>query len=221
MATLPTIARGQVEAADFLVAHQGPDGAWRYEFPFTYTDADGDRSQTLAAGWVAAQAQGNAISLLARMYAATGERRYLTAANRGLQPLGRPVGAAGIAVALDGHTLLAGYPTPTPTLTLEDYEGALIGVADLAPYSQQAQRLLSTLLPSFYWSLPLYTSPSGMPYYDLFQHFAGGARGEIDPTSAQTCAAALRTLLAGYPSPAAAGALATWTAALNALGLGA
>jgi len=209
-----------IEAADFLIAHQGPDGAWRYEFPFSYSDADGDRSQTLPAGWVAAQAQGNAISLLARMYAATGESRYLTAANRGLGPLRRPVGDGGVAVTLAGHTLLAGYPTPTPTLTLEDYEGALIGVADLAPYSQQAQQLLSTLLPSFYWSLPLYTSASGMPYYDLFQDFVAGARGEIDPASAQTCAAALRTLLAGYPSPAGARALASWTAALGALGLG-
>ena len=109
--------------------------------------------------------------------------------------------------------------TPVPTLTLEDYEGALIGVADLAPYSRQAQQLLSRLLPSFYWSLPLYTSASGMPYYDLLQDFVASARGEVDPASAQVCATALRTLLAGYPSAVGAHALAAWTAALGAAGL--
>ena len=73
----------------------------------------------------------------------------------------------GSVFTLDGHRLLAGYPTSTPSLTLEDYELTLIGVADLAAYSEQAQVLLGALLPSFYWSLALYTGPTGMPYYDL------------------------------------------------------
>ena len=59
-----------INVADFLVSHQNWDGAWRYTFPFEYDD-DGV-SEPLPAGWVAAQAQGNVISLLSRMYAATG-----------------------------------------------------------------------------------------------------------------------------------------------------
>ena len=201
-----------IRAADFLVAHQGADGAWRYTFAFTYSD---DRvRQRLPAGWIAAQAQGNAISLLSRMYAATGERGYLLAAIRGLQPFSRRVGAGGIVVDYDAHHLLAGFPTATPTLTLEDYELALIGVADLAPHSTEAQTMLSGLMANFYWSLALYTSPSGRPYYDLSEHFAR-TRGATDVTSARFCLWGLRTLLAGYRSPRGETALATWTAALK------
>jgi len=206
-----------IKAADFLISRQGPDGAWRYTFPFTYDDDV--ISESLPAGWIAAQAQGNAISLLTRMYAATGDRRYLTAAIRGLQPFSRTVGEGGLAFTLDGHRLLAGYPTSTPSLTLEDYELALIGVADLAAYGEQAQVLLGALLPSFYWSLALYTSPTGMPYFDLAQDFAPMAGGDIDPASAQACAEALSALLSAYPSTAGASALAAWTIALKTLGL--
>jgi hypothetical protein len=212
-----TARAAAIKATDCLVSRQGPDGAWRYAFPFTYDDDA--ISESLPAGWIAAQARGNAISLPTRMYAATGDGRYPTAAIRGLQPFTRTVGNGGLAFTLDGHRLLAGYPTSTPSPTLEDYESALIGVADLAAYSEQAQALLSTLLPSFYWSLALYTSPTGMPYDDLAQDFAPMAAGDIDPTSAQSCAAALSALLAGYPSTSGASALAAWTIALKTLGL--
>ena len=58
-----------------------------------------------------------------------------------------------------------------------------------------------------------------MPYDDLAQDFAPMAAGDIDPTSAQSCAAALSALLAGYPSTSGASALAAWTIALKTLGL--
>jgi hypothetical protein len=202
-------------AANFLVAHQDRDGAWRYQYPFTYAPIP-TVSQSVAAGWLGAQAQGNAISLLSVMYAATGDERYLTAADRALAPFDRLVGAGGIAYIYEGHTLLAGFPTPTPTLTLEDYEEALLGVAELAAVSRNARALLARLLPDFYWSLSLYTSPTGMPYYDLSQLFTPGAMPDINLSSAQYCAATLRVLLAAYPSTSGTTALKSWTAALNA-----
>ena len=74
--------------------------------------------------------------------------------------------------------------------------------------------MLSGLMANFYWSLVLYTSPSGRPYYDLSEHFAR-TRGVTDVTSARFCLWGLRTLLAGYGSPRGETALATWTAALK------
>ena len=200
-----------IEAADFLVARQGRDGAWRYRYGFTYVH--GHISERIAPGWVAAQAQGNAISFLIRMYAATGRWRYIASAVRALRPFTRPVAAGGLVVDFDGHRLLAGFPTARPSLTLEDFELALIGVADLAPYSAQAQVMLNGLLANFFWSLPLYTSPDGRPYFDLVQLFAR-THGVTDKSAAAFCVIGLRTLLAGYRSPRGETALARWTAAL-------
>jgi hypothetical protein len=212
-----TSARSQaVAAADFLIHSQGANGAWRYEFPFTYDDGVVD--EVIRPGWISAQAQGNAISFLSYMYMATGDRPFLAAAVRALRPYTRAVGAGGIAFSLDGHTLLAGFPTPTPTLTLEDYEFALLGVADLAPYSAQAQHLLSALLPSFYWALTLYTSPRGRPYYDLVQNFVRGASGRVSEASARSCALVLRTLVAAYPSVHSARVMTVWTRSDDASG---
>lgn len=71
--------------ADWLVRTQHKNGEWEYAFP---EPAPGS-SQVLAPGWASALAQGQALSLLGRVYRHTHAARYLGAIQSGLVPLDR------------------------------------------------------------------------------------------------------------------------------------
>lgn len=136
--------------------------------PFTYSRDDAP----LAVPWVAAQAQGNALSLLVRVWRATRDGRYGAAARRAVGPFERPVGRRGVRRRMGDRVVYEGFPTKAPSVPPEDFQLALLGLYDLAPYSPRAARLLQTALAGLDWSLAWYTDERGNALLDL-RHYGG------------------------------------------------
>jgi hypothetical protein len=177
--TSATDAEAARRCADWLMAHQASDGSWLYEFP------NANPRYTLPTPWRSALAQGQAISLLARLYVRTHQREYLTAAQRAMAPLLKPVAAGGLLRRLpDGGMWLEEYPdTRRAAYVLNGFLYTIIGVYDLwaATHRQDYLTLVRTLELSARRSLPLFRSSlrrrgemvatvpgqDGWPKYDL------------------------------------------------------
>jgi hypothetical protein len=119
--------RRMLRAASGLLRTQR-GGRWEYDFPFTV----GGMWETLHPPWISAMAQGLAMSLLTRAYAATGQRRYLQAARGALRPFRRSVPNGGVVRRYGGHRWYEEYPTPTPSYVLNGFGFTLLGLYDLA-----------------------------------------------------------------------------------------
>jgi hypothetical protein len=120
--------RGARECADSLVECQHLDGPqaggllhWR---PLGHTFV-------LRPPWISAMAQGEAASLLVRVFGATGEERYADAARRALAPLEVDAPAGGARARLDGMWFPEEYPTEPPSFVLNGAIFALWGVRDV------------------------------------------------------------------------------------------
>jgi heparosan-N-sulfate-glucuronate 5-epimerase len=131
-----------IQAARWLVAHQHPDGSWQYGFDFKLYSLE------LKPPWISALAQGQAMSLLWRVYAATGWHRYIAAALAALGPLEKPLRAGGVASVWKGVLWFEEYPTDPPLHVLNGFEFTLIGLHDLSDVSPEARRLFRTGLSS-------------------------------------------------------------------------
>jgi hypothetical protein len=198
-------------SGDWLLARQARDGGWHYPIPDSLASLGVERP--LRPGWIAAQAQGDSISLLVRLYRATGEQAYLRAAKRGLRPYERsPVGQHGFRVIVRGHVFYDGFSTDPPSLVLEDFQITLLGLADLAPLDAEAQRLFREGLRSLYWALPLLESGEGKPLYSLTYLTVPDAPRIYDPAAHTLNAGILCELSRRYPSPQAARYAARWEA---------
>ena len=102
---------------------RAPDARWAYPFPWL----------DLRPPWLSAMAQGEGISVLVRAWVLTHQQRYLTQAQRALEPLIQPIEAGGVRSSLDdGRPFLEEYPTQTPDHVLNGFLYALIGLLDLA-----------------------------------------------------------------------------------------
>jgi heparosan-N-sulfate-glucuronate 5-epimerase len=117
------------ERADELVARQQEDGpqagGFLHTHPFRHTFA-------LRPPWISAMAQGEAASLLVRIYNETGDERYARAARRALLPLGVDSVAGGVRASLGGRSFPEEYPTQPPSFVLNGAIFALWGVRDVA-----------------------------------------------------------------------------------------
>lgn len=113
--------------ADALVGEATPVAGglgWRSSIPMP--------KYGLAPGWLSALGQGEAISVLLRAHALTGEERYLDTARAALGPLTVDVAHGGVKRTLDGHTVLEEYATEQPAAILNGWILALLGVHELA-----------------------------------------------------------------------------------------
>jgi hypothetical protein len=197
-------------AGDWLLFHQAADGGWRY--PIAFSLAGLGIARPLAPGWVAAQAQGDSISLLVRLYRATGQGAYLRAATRGLGPFERPSARHGFRVLFRSHVFYDGFPTTPPSLVLEDFQLSLLGLADLAPFDHVAGTLLDRGLSSLYWALPLLDDGAGRPLYSL-TYLTSHDASPVYEAPAHTLNAELLCELSGMrPGPAATRYAARWRA---------
>lgn len=147
--------KAATRAANWLVGWQEAGGGWPYLISSTYPDG-----QEISPPWLACQAQGEAISLLVRMYALTGQPEYLHSAQLGMQALEH------LTVNVDGHELLEGFPTAKPTATLEDLQLALLGLYSLSYFDRAAASAFAHYSAEFFADLSLWDGPNG-PWYDL------------------------------------------------------
>jgi hypothetical protein len=154
----------------WLVEHQHANGEWLYDFP----DIQGPGSElTLEPPWASALAQGQAISLLTRLYRHTKEQVYLTAAKSALQPLLKPVVEGGLASRYEGTIWLEEYPTTKPIYTLNGFLMTIVGVYDLADLDPAAQTLFEETVATAVKALPAFDTGQGSSWYDLVGRYGG------------------------------------------------
>lgn len=115
-------------AGDWLVANLTPNAqgvpVWHHQFDFEYF-------RLLAKPWYSGLAQGQGLSLLLRLHAATGEGRYLEAARAAFRSLTLPIDQGGVCfVDAKGRLWIEEYIVDPPTHILNGFMWGLWGVYD-------------------------------------------------------------------------------------------
>ena len=114
--------------SDWLLDNQDANnGYWYYPYNFTHVFT----KYVLKAPWASAMAQGQAISLLTRMYQTTNDNKYLVAAVKATTMLDVPILSGGLASELWGHTVYEEYPTIPYSITLNGFMFCALGIYDL------------------------------------------------------------------------------------------
>jgi heparosan-N-sulfate-glucuronate 5-epimerase len=118
-----------LDAGHRLVAEQQADGplagGWVHSFPLPHT-------YPLRPPWLSAMAQGEAASLLVRLFEETRDERFATAARRALEPMRRPTVQGGVRATLAGGFLPQEYPTDPPSHVLNGAIFSLWGCHEVA-----------------------------------------------------------------------------------------
>src|SRR5690606_14212596 len=108
---LGAYARGDLttarKASDWLLAHQSNNGGYPLIF-----DQSVPGAYRLLAPWYSAITQGNAISLLVRMWQVDDNPAYLDSAQKALRLLQIPVAEGGLQSSLSGGVWFEGTPDP-------------------------------------------------------------------------------------------------------------
>jgi heparosan-N-sulfate-glucuronate 5-epimerase len=141
--------------ADWLVNNQDKvNGKWYYDFDFNV----GGMGVKLKAPWASAMAQGQAISLLSRVYYKTHDKKYLDVANKALLPLIQRVEDGGLTAYFHGYPYYEEYPTNPPSYTLNGFMFTLIGLYDLSRVDPKsdAKRLYKKGYETLIYVLPYY-----------------------------------------------------------------
>jgi heparosan-N-sulfate-glucuronate 5-epimerase len=148
--------------AGWLRETQDPgSGLWSYDFDFPV----GMFGTTLVRPWHSAMAQGEAMSLLTRVYRITNDRSLLEAAVAACLPLERDVSGGGLQADFFGHPYFEEYPTDPPSFTLNGFMFTLLGLHDLAPYAEAGARLFRVGMDTLVYCLPFYDTGSISAYH--------------------------------------------------------
>lgn len=147
--------------ADWLLRNGDDDGRhgleWRHGMPVPKYE--------LAPDWLSGMTQGEAISVLLRAHALSGEERFLDGALRAFGPFRADVRDGGVTREIDGALVLEEYPTTAPTAVLNGWIFGLLGLHELriASGEREVEELfqrtwsgLLQLLPRYdigWWSL--------------------------------------------------------------------
>jgi hypothetical protein len=162
----PTLERF-VGLADWLVAHAEPDDrggrVWRACFALP--------KYRLAPGWTSALGQAQAISVLLRAHAATGDPVYAALSLAAAEPLHHPVREGGLRRRIDGWAVLEEYPTSEPCAVLNGWIAALLGLHEfcLATGDVRARRLFTDSYEALLELLPRY-DVGWWSLYSLYPH---------------------------------------------------
>lgn len=112
-----------IEVGNHMVSHQEKDGSWLHLTPLPHTFP-------LPAPWRSAMAQGEAVSLLVRLFRETGDESFANSALAALAPMRKSVSEGGVAAELDGGPWFEEYPTAPPSYVLNGAIFALWGLRD-------------------------------------------------------------------------------------------
>lgn len=145
------------QAIYFVNASDNDDGFLFYSIDDYIVPGTKDK---LKAPWPSAMAQGQALSLLSRIYKNTGEAKYLTACKKILIPITLPVDKGGVKGDFNGHVFYEEYPSKSyPTHVLNGFMFTLIGLYDC--YENTRLPLAKTL-----YEQGIETLKYALPYFD-------------------------------------------------------
>lgn len=166
------------DAADWFVRRQDDAGGW----PIKVTRRLSNGMLELEPGWYSAMAQGQAMSVLTRAFAATGKRDYLDAALRAVGPFRIRSESRGVMTTFLGKFVwYEEYPTVPSSFVLNGFIYSLFGLYDLKStcgegsseeLCRDAAKLFADGMVSLKRMLPLFDTGSGT-VYDL-RHFSLG-----------------------------------------------
>lgn len=125
--------KNAIKMADWLVRNQNSKGLWLYQFDWEV----GGTGQILRSPWPSAMAQGQAMSLLTRIFRTTGKAIYLDSAVKAMYQLNVPVKDGGLKAVFQGQTFYEEYPTEKPSLVLNGFMFTLVGLYYLMSLLQQ------------------------------------------------------------------------------------
>ena len=156
--------QASLATAHRLVSLQAPDGSWLHRKPFPHTFP-------LQAPWASSIAQGQAVSLLVRLYQESGEAELAASAELALAPLATPQSAGGVRGELGGLPWAEEYPTTPQSHVLNGAIFALWGMRDAAVGlgSSQARQQFDDGIESLAANLHRYDTGS-WSLYSLFPH---------------------------------------------------
>jgi hypothetical protein len=124
-----------LKAGNWLLANQqSATGKWLYTFVYYTKDV------AMTPPWDSALAQGQAMSLLTRLYIRTHKYAYLQGALRALGPFRLSVTQGGVVDQLLGRPFYEEYPETPPVHVLNGFILSLLGLYDLARYSSEAKK---------------------------------------------------------------------------------
>lgn len=156
-----------MSAADWFVKFQDSNGGWKVNVRrviFKGMEAD--------AGWYSAMGQGQAISLLSRVFSYTNNEKYLNAALAATKVFHKSSNEEGVKVMLFHHLpWYEEYPTTPPSFVLNGFIYSLFGLYDLAeragPVEAKAViKLFNDGFNTLEKALPLFDNGYGT-FYDL------------------------------------------------------
>lgn len=142
------------KACEWLVSHQEKDtGYWIYHFDF-YHRATG----FVLKDWACSMGQGQAASLLTRMWRLNQDDRYLNVAYNAFKMFDVPVTEGGLLAAFDGHPCYEEYPTDPPCYTLNGMIFAIFGLYDYLQIrkDERIEKLWRDGVKTVEYMLPLY-----------------------------------------------------------------
>ncbi len=142
--------------ADWLVSNlkKNEQGipVWQHLFPWRYVE-------TMEPGWYSGLAQGMGISLLARMYAHSSDKKYYDAAVAAFTAFTKDIADGGVRCTDSrGNVWLEEYIVSPPSHILNGFFWTLWGIWDywLLTGSAEAKELFDACVKTLEWSLPSY-----------------------------------------------------------------
>lgn len=141
--------------ADWLLKNQDKkNGLWYYPYDYVHEFTN----CKLTAPWASAMAQGQAVSLLTRIYRLTKDEKYIAASIKAIAMLDVPVSDGGFAAEVWGHTIFEEYPTIPYSLTLNGFMFCALGLYDLTTVidDEKARQLWEVAKQALEAIVPLY-----------------------------------------------------------------
>ncbi|RWS16333.1 D-glucuronyl C5-epimerase-like protein [Dinothrombium tinctorium] len=154
-------------AVKWMISNQDEIGGW----PIKVTRRLSNGALVLKPGWYSAMAQGQAISLLTRMYHVTQDETYLNAAKKAVNLFAINATDHGIRTYfLDKFIWFEEYPTTPSSFVLNGFIYSLFGLYDLSmackKQCEEVNKLYEAGIASLKKMLPLFDTGSGT-LYDL------------------------------------------------------
>lgn len=156
--------------ADKLISLQSEDGSFRYNYAWEYYL----NNIKFKPGWVSGMAQGQALSVFARAYYLTKDKKYLDAGQKSINFLIKPVDDGGcmdtlkdlkvLKPALRKNIIFEEYITKPSSYTLNGFMFILVGLYD---WTQLDANSVSKQVASDYFQKGITTLKVILPYYDL------------------------------------------------------
>lgn len=139
-------------------------GMFFYDFDFQV----GGTNQTLCAPWGSAMAQGQVLSLLARIYYLTKEEEYLHTIMHSMKSLQIDIKDGGLRERFFGYPVYEEYPTEIPNYTLNGFMFTLIGLYEAweTTGNEMAYQLYREGFVTLRFMLPFYDT-RGVSLYHL------------------------------------------------------